>query len=65
MKQLKQLIVDSLCKEYPLEEAIKQVEEAVITIKKDTITVVYDNGVTDVYKVELIEKLIHMRNINQ
>lgn len=51
------MLVDFLSDEYTLESAISQIENAEIRIKNNIITVLYDNGVTDIFEVELIEKL--------
>jgi hypothetical protein len=58
MKELKKMIVDNLLDEYPLEEAIRDVEEAEIVIKGSAIHVIWSNGVTNDYKIETIERLV-------
>ncbi len=58
MKELKQMIVDDLLIEYPLDEAIKDVDEAEIRIKGNNIQVIWSNGAIGNYKIEMVEKLI-------
>lgn len=61
MKELKQLIIDQLCTEYSLKEAVDSLENAEIRIKGTTVTVIYDNGKSDKYELILIEKLKHIK----
>lgn len=51
MEELKELIIEKLCDEYSIEEAIEQVNLARITVNKDFVKVVYDNGVVDLFKL--------------
>ena len=58
MKELKQMLVDNLLDEYPLKEAVRDVNEAEIQIKGNDIHVIWSSGKTNNYKIELIQKLV-------
>ena len=58
MKELKKMIVDSLLDEYPLEEAISDVDEASIWIKGNTVRVIWSNGKTNEYNLVITERLV-------
>ena len=57
MKELKKMIIDNLCSEYPIGEATEQVNNAEIIIKGETVKVIYDNGKSDLFKLVVSEKL--------
>jgi hypothetical protein len=57
MKELKQMIIDVLCKEYSLEQATEQVNYAEIIIKNNIVKVIYDNGKSDRFKLVVKESL--------
>jgi hypothetical protein len=57
MKELKQMIIDFLSKEYHVEEATRQVNEAEIIIKGNHITVKYVNGNYDRFEIVITETL--------
>jgi hypothetical protein len=57
MKELKKMIIDILCLEYPIEEATAQVNNAEIIIKGETVRVIYDNGKSDLFKLVVSERL--------
>lgn len=52
------MIVDNLLDEYTLKEAIRDVDEAEIVIKGNTIHVIWSNGKTNDYKIEIVERLV-------
>ena len=58
MKELKQMIVNNLLDEYNLDDAIRSVDESEIHIKGNNINVVWSNGKTNDYKIEVTESLI-------
>lgn len=57
MKELKKMIIDNLCSEYPIEEATEQVNNAEIIIKGETVRVIYDNDKSDLFKLVVSERL--------
>ena len=57
MKELKKMIIDILCSEYPIEDATEQVNNAEIIIKGETVRVIYDNGKSDLFKLITTEHL--------
>ena len=57
MKELKKMIIDNLCSEYPIEEATVQVNNAEIIIKGETVRVIYNNGKSDLFKLVVSERL--------
>ncbi|MBP6512320.1 MAG: hypothetical protein KA347_06605 [Bacteroidia bacterium] len=58
MKELKKLIIDCLCTEYPIEEATRQVNDSTITIKGELVRVQYENGKIDDFKIITTETLV-------
>lgn len=60
MKELKKMIVDNLLDEYPLEEAncVRDVDEASIWIKGNTVRVIWSNGKTNEYALVITERLV-------
>lgn len=57
MKELKKMIIDNLCTEYPIEDATEQVNNAEIHIKGDHVRVIYSNGKSDLFKLITVERL--------
>jgi len=58
IEEIKQLVIGYLVDDgYELDEATKDVEEAIITQEGNTIKVTYINGVFDIYEIELVKQL--------
>ena len=57
IEEIKRLIIEALCDEYTIEEAIEQVNSSKITIEGDLVTVIYDNNQRDIFRIIVTTKL--------
>ena len=63
MKELKKMLIEWLCKEYSLEEATRDINEAEIRIKGNEIKIMYKGGAEDILNLvtETKEVLIQVK----
>ena len=58
INELKRMIIDNLCSDYSIEDATEQVNNSEILVEGELVRVIYDNGVSNLFKLESIKKLV-------